>query len=244
MPVMYEARIYRRYSKPADLITFRILECESDLFIAAEKDLSHKAAEYLNKLRSDLISYISIRPEFKESLEPIDFDENAPQIIKDMLISSSKAGVGPMASIAGAIAELLGKYLLQYSSQIIIENGGDIYIASHKIRRLGVYAGKSCFSERIAIEIAPEDTPCGICTSSGTVGHSLSFGKADAVVVISKNANLADAAATRICNKVKVNSDIKKAIDWGKSVEGLDAILIVFKNRIGVWGDIKLVDIF
>ncbi|MFH1645034.1 MAG: UPF0280 family protein [Candidatus Omnitrophota bacterium] len=240
---MYEARIYRRYSNPEDLTTFRIVEGESDLFIAAEKDLSHQTAEYLNRLRSDLDSYIYTRPEFKESLEPIDFDEKAPQIVKNMLICSSKVGVGPMASVAGAIAGLLGEHLLQYSSQIIIENGGDIYISSDKKRRLCVYAGKSCFSERIAIEIGPEDTPCGICTSSGTVGHSHSFGKADAVVVISRNADLADAAATQICNKVKIDSDIEKAIDWGKGIDGLNAILIVLKNRIGVWGNIKLVDI-
>jgi ApbE superfamily uncharacterized protein (UPF0280 family) len=98
-----------------------------------------------------------------------------------------------MASVAGFFSEKVGKFLAHYSRDVIVENGGDIWMKSNRIRRVGIFAGSSPFSQRIGLEIGPKRTPLGICTSSATVGHSLSFGKADAVVILAPSAILADA---------------------------------------------------
>ena len=119
-----------------------------------------------------------------------------------------------MAAVAGAISEFAGKGLLEYTSQVILENGGDIFIKTDKERKIGIYAGDSVLSGKVALRIIPEATPAGISTSSGTVGHSLSFGRADAVTVVSSDAALADACATAACNKVKTEADIKAALDF------------------------------
>ena len=145
-----------------------------------------------------------------------------------------------MASVAGAIAEFVGNDLLDFSPEIIVENGGDIYLKSLKKRLIGIYAGESPLSGKVELEIDGQDTPLGVCTSSGTVGHSLSYGKADAVVVLSKSAALADAAATAIGNLIVQPEDIQSGIDFAKRVEGLKGLLIIKDDKVGFWGEIKI----
>jgi ApbE superfamily uncharacterized protein (UPF0280 family) len=91
--------------------------------------------------------------------------------------------------------------------------------------------------------ISPEQTPLGVCTSSGTVGPSLSFGKADAVCILSKSAALADAAATAVGNVVKEKKDIELGLGVGKEIEGVQGILIIVQEKMGVWGGIRLVQL-
>jgi ApbE superfamily uncharacterized protein (UPF0280 family) len=145
-----------------------------------------------------------------------------------------------MAAVAGALAESVSKDLLKLSEEVIVENGGDIYLATSKERTIGIYAGNSPLSFKIGFVIGPEDSPLGVCTSSGTVGHSLSFGKADAVSVLSKSAGLADAAATAIGNIVKEKRDIELGLERGKEIEGVSGMLIILGDKMGVWGDVKL----
>ncbi|MGZ3604978.1 MAG: UPF0280 family protein, partial [Thermodesulfobacteriota bacterium] len=78
------------------------------------------------------------------------------------------------------------------------------------------------------------------CTSSGTVGPSLSFGKADAVCILSKSAALADAAATAVGNVVKEKKDIELGLEMGKEIAGILGTLIIVEEKMGVWGTIKL----
>jgi ApbE superfamily uncharacterized protein (UPF0280 family) len=160
--------------------------------------------------------------------------------VLDMLEAGQNANVGPMAAVAGAIAEYVGRELLEFSPEIIVENGGDIFLKIIQKRIVGIYAGDSPLTGKLGLEIKPETTPFGVCTSSGTVGHSLSFGKADAVVVTADSATLADAAATAICNQVKKTDDINDAIYIGRNIVGLKGIVIIMGSNIGVWGDIKL----
>ncbi len=145
-----------------------------------------------------------------------------------------------MASVAGAIAEFVGKELLEFSDEIIIENGGDIFIKTTKPRTIGIYAGKSILSGKIGIEINPDETPLGVCTSSGTVGHSLSFGKADAVVVISKSTPLADACATASANIIVNENDLPKAIEFAQKIKGIQGIIAIKNEKLALWGKIKL----
>jgi len=121
-----------------------------------------------------------------------------------------------------------------------VENGGDIYLKTLEKRVVGIYAGQSPLTGKIGLEINGEDTPLGICTSSGTVGHSLSYGKADAVVVLSQSATLADAAATAIGNLIKQSSDIPSGIEFARGTEGLKGLLIIKDDKVGLWGEVKI----
>ena len=221
-------------------MSFTVTVKETDLFIRAASNLQRKALRLVEKYRGQLERYIENNPEFLTSLKPLAVSPGAPRIALDMIEAGNKVGVGPMAAVAGAVAEYVGRELLEFSPEIIVENGGDIFLKIARKRTVGIYAGDSPLTGKIGLEIVPQDTPMGICTSSGTVGHSFSRGKADAVVILAGSATLADAAATAICNRVISPDDIKSAIDYGKTLEGLKGIVIVIGENMGVWGNVKL----
>ena len=222
------------------MANFAVKNGETDILISAERDLTAEADTLIKRYRADIINYIKTHPEFKTSLNPIDASPDAPDIIKSMLRASRLADVGPMASVAGAISEFTGRGLLEFTRQVILENGGDIFIKTDKERKVAVYAGRSPLSGRIAVTVEPAKTPLGICTSSGTVGHSLSFGKADAVSVMARDAALADACATAACNMIKAEKDIEKALRFAKGIEGVMGCVVIYKRKIGSIGEIKL----
>jgi len=238
---MYEPRTYRNVFKGANLEFFDVCVCETDLRIGADANLYELTLKLVKKYREQIEVYIKAYPEFLTSLKPLKAQPGASSIISRMCDAAEKAGVGPMAAVAGAVSEMVGTELMNCSKEIIIENGGDIFIKSNVIRKVGIYAGNSPLSGEIALEIYPENTPLGICTSSGTVGHSLSFGKADAAVIVSKDTFLADAAATATGNLVKGPDDIEKAIGFASGIKGVDGVLIIKGDKMGAWGDIKLV---
>jgi hypothetical protein len=138
------------------------------------------------------------------------------------------------------MAEFAGVELLEFSPEIIFENGGDIFLKINHKRVVGIYAGNSPLSGKIGMEIEPHETPLGICTSSGTVGHSMSYGNADAVVAVAGSAALADAAATAICNMVNKPSDINPALESGRNITGIKGIVIIMGSDFGAWGSVKL----
>jgi len=239
----YMPRTYRYWLKDRDLVSFQVVLKETDLLIRAKADLSRKAEKLAIKYREQLEKYISTHPDFLISLTPVDVEESAPIIVKEMANAAVKVGVGPMAAVAGAIAEFVGKELLAYSPEIIVENGGDIYLKSSVKRTVGIYAGDSPLSGKIGLVIRPELTPLGVCTSSGTVGHSLSFGKADAAVAVASSATLADAAATALGNLVKSPDDIDKAIRFARDCGDLMGIILIIGGKMGVWGNLELVEL-
>ena len=231
---------YRRIITGKDLVSFEIEVKETNLYIRAVRNLTTKALRLTHKYRGQLEGYIARHPEFTTSLVPFPIQGDEPVIVQAMLKAGLKAGVGPMASVAGAIAEFVGSELLPYSPEIIVENGGDIYLKILQKRVVGIYAGESPLSGRVGLEVEPRDTPLGICTSSGTVGHSVSLGKADAVVIISPSVTLADAAATAIGNKVRKESDIAPCLEFAKGIEGITGIIIIKDDKMGSWGRVKL----
>ena len=237
---MYQERFYRDRFKGVNLTFFDVCVYETDLRIGARSNLFDNALDIVKFYREQLESFIKSYPEFLSSLIPWKAPHDAPFIVKSMCRASEKTGVGPMAAVAGAFSELTGTELLKYSDEIIVENGGDIFMSTKKSRKVGIYAGNSLLSEKLAVEISPEMSPVGICTSSGTIGHSLSFGKADAALVISKDTFLADAAATAAGNRVKEPSDIEPALDFVSKIHGVTGALIIIGDKLGVWGDIKL----
>lgn len=240
---MYQPKTYRHWIKDESLVPFNVVVKETDLYIRASTNLRRKAHKLVLKYRSMLEEYIKRNPAFLTSLEPLTIGEDAPRIVKEMARSTSQVGVGPMASVAGAIAEFVGNELLALSPEVIIENGGDIFLKSLKKRMIGIYAGKSSLTGRVGLEISGKDTPLGICTSSGTVGHSLSYGKADAVIALSPSATLADAAATAIGNLIVQPDDIPNGIELAKGIEGLKGVIIIKGDDMGLWGEVKICQI-
>ncbi|MEQ4488568.1 MAG: UPF0280 family protein [Dehalococcoides mccartyi] len=237
---MYEPRNYRNWVNAGKLIPFQVVEEESDLFILAATELKELSYFFTRKYRQEITSYIKRQPVFASSLKPLKICADAPPIIQAMAEAAAKAGVGPMAAVAGAVAEYVGKELLAYSPEILVENGGDIFVHTLSARRIGIFAGRSVLSGRLALEISPHKSPLGICTSSGTVGHSLSFGKADAALVVSGSAILADAAATAVANQVQTALDIPSALEYGQKIEGVAGLVVIKDDKMGIWGDIQL----
>jgi ApbE superfamily uncharacterized protein (UPF0280 family) len=238
---MYQPRTYRNWVKNKDLVTFNVMVEETDCHISAATNLEKKARKSILKYRSILKKYISAHPAFLTTLDPFPVGQEAPLIIQAMAEAGKKASVGPMAAVAGAIAHFVGEELAAFSAEVIIENGGDIYLRSLKNRLIGIYAGQSPLSGKVGFEIAGKDTPVGVSTSSGTVGHSLSFGKADAVVVVAGTAFLADAVATRIGNLVLTAKDIPGAIERSQTIQGVRGVVIIKDSDMGLWGNIHLI---
>ena len=239
--VKYQERTYRNRISKRNLISFQIKVDETDLYISADKNLTDTARKSVYRHRRFIEEYIEHRPQFLNSLAPVEPDKMAPPIVRDMLKASMACGVGPMASVAGAIAQYVGLDLSGYSNNVIVENGGDIFLNSAGEINVGIFAGSSPLSYKATLRVRPEDMPLGVCTSSGTVGHSLSLGKADAVCVTSKSVSLADAAATSIGNRVKDGSDIKAAMEAGAGIEGILGIVIIVKDKLGAWGAVELI---
>jgi len=237
---MYEPRLYRHWVKGGNLVSFNVALKETDLYIRARRNLKRKTLKQILKYRALLERYIGHHPEFLTSLEPVQVDENAPQIVKAMAEASRSVSVGPMASVAGAIAEYVGRDLFPFSTEVIVENGGDIFLKTLERRMIGIYAGESPFTGKIALEIQPEETPLGVCTSSGTIGHSLSFGKSDACIALSNSTLLADAAATAIGNLSVEAEDIPRGIEFARGVHGLKGVVIIKGDKIGIWGEAKI----
>jgi ApbE superfamily uncharacterized protein (UPF0280 family) len=209
--------------------------------VRARKDLSSEGYERVFQYRHALETYIHQNPDFKDSLTPLGLDPLAPSIVQAMLQSGQAAGVGPMAAVAGAIAEFVGKDLLAFSPDVIIENGGDLFIVCNESLTVGIYAGESSLSGRVGIQLTPSGRPVGLCTSSGTVGHSLSFGRADAVTILSPSAVLSDAVATAVGNRVQTKNDIQSALDWSQKIPDVEGALIICGEQMGAWGDLELV---
>jgi len=148
-----------------------------------------------------------------------------------------------MAAVAGAMAESVGKDLLANSAEVIVENGGDIFIHSARELKVGIFAGKSPLSFRVGLKIPGANHGWGVCTSSGTVGPSLSFGRADAACVLAPSAALADAAATAIGNLVSSSADLPQGLEKAQTIPGLTGVVIIIGDKLGAWGDVELTEI-
>jgi ApbE superfamily uncharacterized protein (UPF0280 family) len=237
----HQKRSYRSLLYKESLVAFRVAVKETDLFVHADKPLEDITRELILKYRGYIETYIQQHPEFAETLQPWHAGGLAPTIVKDMVSAGEKAGVGPMAAVAGAMAEHVGTELLSHSEEIVVENGGDIFMKTKGPVTIGIFAGSSPLSLRIGLRIDSRNKPLAACTSSGTVGHSLSLGKADAVSVVSDSCSLADAAATAIGNRVHSKNDIQEVLDIGKQIEGVSGLVIIIGDAIGMWGELEIV---
>jgi len=225
-----------------DLLSWHTGYKETELYISAETDLSAEAYSIVVQMRTMLDEYIKRNESFGTSLEPIDPGFDAPGVVQDMCRAALYAGVGPMAAVAGAFAKEVGSRLLTASDKVIIENGGDVWLKTGDLSTVAIYAGQSSLSMKLGITVDAYD-PISVCTSSGTVGPSLSFGKADAAVVVSYDACLADACATRLGNDVKSAADIEKALETIYGIKGVIGALAIAGEKVGAIGDLELVNL-
>jgi ApbE superfamily uncharacterized protein (UPF0280 family) len=200
--------------------------------------------DHLIRQRSLLQQYIAHYPAFAASHQPLTPTSDAPPLARAMLRAATAAGVGPMAAVAGAFAACAGDFLAAFSREMVVENGGDIYIAGNREVVIGVYAGEhSRFSGNLGVKLLPEQLPCGVCTSSGTVGRSFSYGVADAALVIAADVLLADAMATAAANLVHGPADVEAACNFALSHTGISAALIICGEAMAVAGKIELISI-
>ncbi|MFY9402559.1 MAG: UPF0280 family protein [Candidatus Omnitrophota bacterium] len=237
----FQRRFYRDWVRDKGLYITQIIAKETDIRITTNKPLEKKSAEErIRSYRWEIERYIQRDYRFLTALRPLSVELNAAPIIKKMSDESKKANVGPMATVSGAICEFLGFELLKKGyKDVIIENGGDIFLKSRKARLIGIYSGRSKIWENLCLKIKPKDTPIGICTSSGTIGHSLSFGQADSVVILSKSTSLADAVATATCNRINFKQDLQGALDFARKIKGVLGVVIILKNNLVSWGKVE-----
>jgi ApbE superfamily uncharacterized protein (UPF0280 family) len=236
-----QPRFYRFWMKKDDLVSFEAGIKETDLYIRASSGLKKEALKAIERCRRPLEKFIKIHPDFEKTLTPYPLSKGMAPIIRNMVLAARRVGVGPMAAVAGAVADYVGRDLLKKCPEVIVENGGDIFIKIKRPIKIGIYAADSPFSSKLSFEIDPGQTPLGVCTSSGTVGPSLSFGSSDATIILAKTATFADACATAVGNLVKDESSIDKAIGYAKRIRGLQGVVIIKGKKLGVWGKVRFV---
>jgi len=252
MTEIFQPRFYRKWTSSSRLVGFNVQVDETDLAVRASAELSKETKELVIKHRQDLLGYAKDHPRFLTSFKPLPVEPGVPEIVRLMADSAAQYDVGPMAAVAGAIAELVGEALLQRirestetagrPAEVIIENGGDCFMKTDEPATVTLYAGpESPFQDKLRLRIDSHDGPRGVCTSSGTMGHSVSFGKADAVVILARSAALADAAATAICNAVKEPERIKEIIEKEEKRGKLLGLVIAMGKHLGAWGEIEII---
>ncbi len=242
----YVERFYRKKIKGEGMVSFAVSLRESDLYISVDEasyspEINGIALALLYKCRGALEEYIAAYPEFARTLKPYPVSSRVPRIVRMMAGAAARAGVGPMAAVAGAVAEIVGRGLLRHAEEVIVENGGDIFLSTRRPVTVGVFAGASPLSERVGIRVYPEQGIHGVCTSSATVGPSLSFGKTDAAVVLGADAALADAAATALGNRVHTPEDIVPALEYVCGIRGVRGALVILGDKLGAMGDLELI---
>lgn len=237
----YEVRSYRDWVSKSGLVSFQVAIRESDLMVRARRDLRHRAERLLERARQEVEDQIRRQPEFLHSLSPLPMPAKVPPVVKAMFQGAAAYEVGPMAAVAGAIAQAVGAGLRRWTPEVIIENGGDLYVKMDRPVELGLYAGPgSPFTGAIKLRVDPQGQALGVATSSGTVGHSLSFGRSDAVVTVASDAALADAAATAIGNRIQTPDDVERVLREEQARGLLKALLITIGGRMGAYGAIEI----
>lgn len=224
--------------EPDGLDCFSLVIGESDLYVCTRGDQRERAKESLLTRRSELEEYLASHLLFGTSFKPVPPVSGAPDIVLDMGAAAEAFGVGPMAAVAGAIAQHVGSDLLRFSTEVIVENGGDIFMAGGGRRKVRIFAGASAPPVELTVKDAPDGV--GLCTSSATVGPSVSLGSADAVTVLAPTATIADAAATALGNMVSGAEDIRGALEAAAGFGQLLGVVVVAGGAAGAWGSMEL----
>lgn len=239
-------RIYRDLMGNDRWKSFRVGHLETDLWIAVsagryQLSVEAFALERVIFYRSQLDDHIKKFPLFLTSLVPLSPEGKFPMILA-MYEASSIAGTGPMSAVAGAVAECVCNDLVSQFGfdECLVENGGDIFLRISQQVTISIYAGDSPLSDKIGIIVKPHQSPVSVCCSSATVGHSLSFGKADACAIACKSGALADAYATACCNSVKNPAMVGEIAREFIRKQGVLSAVVIQDDKVGIGGEIEV----
>jgi ApbE superfamily uncharacterized protein (UPF0280 family) len=244
MPVHNDpVRAYRQTLRPRPGETaFQVVVAQTDLFVVASRPLAREISDFVSELRANLMTYILLNPEFRESLTPVAVAEGAPAIAIDMAEAAARFGVGPMAAVAGAVSQAVADRFAGESSELLIENGGDVFLRSTVERTVALLA-KPVEGARLGLHFPPSKLPAAVCASSAKVGHSLSLGQADMVTVVADRGAVADAAATALGNLLVSQADLEGVLAAAKGMarQGVRGVFAQLGDMVGMVGDIALV---
>jgi ApbE superfamily uncharacterized protein (UPF0280 family) len=244
-PKVYQRREYREEMGEGRFTSVTIAVGESDLYIgwrgsAETWMIKHSAARHLRRLRGTIFTHPD--PKLLSSLVPLEDPGTLAPPLKAMFEAARRAGVGPMAAVAGAIAEEVGRSLVEeyHLEEVVIENGGDLYLTLTEPLNIRLWAPTSPFTNRIALRAIGT---LGVATSSATYGHGLSRGQADAVMVAAKSASLADGLATAYCNAVQSGDQIEEICQRLVTEEGVLGAIITIGDKLAVGGELEVVQL-
>lgn len=244
---MIEQRIYRNQFSQQRFRSLMVNYKETDLWIGVDpesfrEEMREAILTKVIAFRTEMEAYLLTDPVFGRTFEPHVVKPNAPEIVNRMAEAARCAGVGPMASVAGAFAEMVGQHLMQQFEiqELVVENGGDIFLKIERNLLMSVYAGNSPLSEKIGIEIPVSESPLGVCTSAGTVGPSVSLGKTDATMIICRNTALADAFATGFGNLVQNPEDVQWVTQQTERFPEILSAVIICHDKIGIRGQFEM----
>ncbi len=243
----YRDRTYRTQFSDSGLSGFTVSYKETDLWIGTDNgsfsvSMQQYALDMVRQLRSQMDRYLETDPGYRTSLVPYQPRPDAPLIFQFMSQASARTGIGPMSAVAGAFDRIVADALYQRfgCTDIVVENGGDIYASVSHDLDISVFAGQSPLSERVGIHIPSGSFPLGICTSSGTVGPSLSFGKADAMMTVCRDVLLADSYATAMANRIRTVDDLQTVIDMCSENPDILGALAIKDDRMAICGEFEL----
>jgi ApbE superfamily uncharacterized protein (UPF0280 family) len=216
---------------------------ETHLKIIADDFSIDDVKQFVLSQRADLENFIQRDPFFQSTYEPYACPEGAPEIVRLLCDAADRTGIGPMSAVAGTFSHLVARFILeQGGTQVVVENGGDIALKINETYTLGIYAGEESPVKDLGLKLEPRENIFGICTSSGTVGPSVSLGVSDAATVISNDVPLADSCATLLGNQVQnkepSDEEINGYFDSLKNIQGIEGALVMVGEKIGLWGDL------
>ncbi|MDO9081715.1 MAG: UPF0280 family protein [Humidesulfovibrio sp.] len=223
-------------------VTFQIVVEQTDLFVTAGRDLSEPMLELVHSLRGELKNFMLLNPGFRESLRPVPAPDTAPRVAREMARAASLCNVGPMAAVAGTFAQLVADHFAPASPNLIVENGGDIFIHSTR-ERVVALLGDPTSGARLGLRLKKNDFPVSLCASSAFIGPSLSLGQGELVVVRSRSGAFADAAATALANLIDSGDDLDLVLARARKMAplGLEGVFAQAGGKLGVWGKMELV---
>lgn len=203
------------------------------VFLDTVRDAVFRAREIVE-------SKIAEDPFFGITYDPYPPKEGDDALIIRMCQASERAGVGPMAGVAGAVADHAVRAAAEAGCRhIVIENGGDISMLTDRPVHIGLFAGEKGF-EDLALEVGPTGRVCGICSSSGKIGPSVSFGSSGICTVFSEDTVLADCCATALGNMISsgTKEELAHSAETVCSIEGVDGCICVCNGSMSVCGTV------
>lgn len=238
-----QAAYYRELLEPRQLDVVMVSLAESSLRVAGTNLDAARVKSELAKARRGVEACIRDFPAFLSSLAPIDLPATVSPIARRMANAARRAGVGPMAAVAGAIAEEVAWSLRPSSPEVLVENGGDLFCIVQQPRLIALAVGNTSFQAVVALRLDPKLGPCGVASSSGTAGGSLSFGRADLITIVARTGALADAVATAAGNRAVHANAIGDCVEFAVSIEGVLGAIAIVNNTIALRGDLDVVSV-